>query len=483
MMIRKAQSADFAAACELYKVVCDDMQARGVDQWRWGEYPNEAFVGEDIAKGQLYVLDGENGLEAVLCINCEQDEEYNQKNWLFGVKPGSFHRLAIHPGCQGRGLAKIILADVEETLRGLGCDSLRIDTYAPNANARKCYLRYGMRQVGEVKFFHREEPFVCFEKPIADNCPLLPLRMCPAFRGGALTPWGGEKLRTVYGKAIPEVPTGESLEVSTIPGLESTDEAGVKLPELVARYGEKFAGKFAKGTFPLLLKIIDASNTLSVQVHPDDEYAAIHENGKLGKSEAWMILDAPEGSQLVYGVKPGTTREALREACKQGAAVENLLQFVNVKPGDVCFIPSGCVHAIGAGIMLYEIQQPSDVTYRFYDWDRVDAQGRRRELHLQKALDVTDLNLALEPIPAPDVPLARVLEGKYSTLDLMNVQGEGAVPAVADMGLLTVLEGDMHLCWQGAEMPVKKGETLYIPASAPALTLKGNGRAVLSMAR
>ena len=123
------------------------------------------------------------------------------------------------------------------------------------------------------------------------------------------------------------------------------------------------------------------------------------------------------------------------------------------------------------------------MTYRFYDWDRVDAQGRRRELHLQKALDVTDLNLALEPIPAPDVPLARVLEGKYSTLDLMNVQGEGAVPAVADMGLLTVLEGDMHLCWQGAEMPVKKGETLYIPASVPALTLKGNGRAVLSMAR
>ena len=483
MMIRKAQSADFAAACELYKVVCDDMQSRGVDQWRWGEYPNEAFVQQDIDKGQLYVLDGENGLEAVLCVNCEQDEEYNEKNWLFGVKPGSFHRLAIHPGCQGRGLGKAILADVEEVLRGLGCDCLRIDTYSPNHNARKLYLRYGMRQVGEVRFFHRDLPFICFEKPITADCPLLPLRMRPAFRGGALTPWGGEKLRTVYGKDIQDVPTGESLEVSCIPGLESADDTGVKLPELVGKYGVKFAGKYAEGTFPLLLKLIDASQTLSVQVHPDDVYAGANENGKLGKSEAWLILDAPEGSQLVYGVKPGTTREELRAACEKGAAVEPLLRRVNVKPGDVCFIPAGCVHAIGAGIMLYEIQQPSDVTYRFYDWDRVDAQGRRRELHLRKALDVTDLSLALDPISAPEVPLSRVLEGKYSTLDLMNVQGEGAVPEVADFGLLTILDGEMALCWQGAELPVRKGETLYIPAFAPALTLKGNGRAVLSMAR
>jgi len=218
-------------------------------------------------------------------------------------------------------------------------------------------------------------------------------------------------------------------------------------------------------------------------VHPDDVYAGANENVKLGKSEAWLILDAPEGSQLVYGVKHGTTREELRAACEKGAAVEPLLRRVNVKPGDVCFIPAGCVHAIGAGIMLYEIQQPSDVTYRFYDWDRVDAQGRRRELHLRKALDVTDLSLALDPISAPEVPLSRVLEGKYSTLDLMNVQGEGAVPEVADFGLLTILDGEMALCWQGAELPVRKGETLYIPAFAPALTLKGNGRAVLSMAR
>ena len=483
MMIRKALTADFPAACQLYKAVCDDMQARGVDQWRWGEYPNENFIREDIEKGQLYVLEGQAGLEAVLCINTQQDKEYDEKNWLFGVKPGSFHRLGIHPDCQGKGLGKAILADVEEVLRGLGCDCLRIDTYAPNRNARKCYLRYGMRQVGEVKFFHRDEPFVCFEKPITADCPLLPLRMHPAFRGGALTPWGGEKLRTVYGKPIVDVPTGECLEVSCIPGLESTDDTGVKLPELIARYGAKFAGKYGEGTFPLLLKLIDASESLSVQVHPDDSYAAANENGKLGKTEAWLILDAPEGAQLVYGIKPGTDLDTLRTACEAGAAVEPLLRRVNVKPGDVCFIPAGCVHAIGAGIMLYEIQQSSDVTYRFYDWDRVDAKGCRRELHLRKALDVTDLSFSLNPIPAPEAPIARVLEETYFTLDLMKVEGECVLPAIADFGLLTALEGDMALCWQGAEMPFKKGESLYIPASAPALTLKGKGRAALSMAR
>ena len=483
MLLTKANQSHFVAACELYRAVCDDMVARGVNQWVWGEYPNEDFVRQDIEKGELYVLEGENGLDAVLCINTVQDKEYDEKNWLFGVKPGSFHRLGIRPGAQGKGLGAKILADVEEVIRSLGCDCLRIDTYSPNENAQKLYTRYGMRRVGEVKFWHRELPFVCFEKPVTADCPLLPLTMHPAFRGGALTPWGGEKLRTVYAKPIADVPTGESLEVSCIPGLESTDDEGVKLTDLIAKYGAKFAGKYAEGTFPLLLKLIDASESLSVQVHPDDSYAGANENGKLGKTEAWLILDAPEGSQLVYGIKPDTDLDTLRTACEAGAAVEPLLRRVNVKHGDVCFIPAGCVHAIGAGIMLYEIQQSSDVTYRFYDWDRVDAKGNRRELHLRKALDVTDLSFSLDPIPAPDVPIARVLDEEYFTLDLMKVDGQCQLPAIADFGLLTSLEGDVTLCWQGAEKPLKKGESLYIPAAAPELVLEGNGRAALSMAR
>ena len=136
-----------------------------------------------------------------------------------------------------------------------------------------------------------------------ETSPFYPVRMHPAFRSGRLTPWGGERLRTVYGKAITEVPTGESLEVSCIQGLESTDDNGEKLTDLIARYGEDFAGAYAHKPFPLLLKLIDAAESLSVQVHPDDAYAGRNEGGKLGKTEAWLILDAPEGSKIVYGIK------------------------------------------------------------------------------------------------------------------------------------------------------------------------------------
>ena len=482
-MLTKATSADFAAVCELYQAVCAVMEKSPSPQWVWGEYPNEKFLQASLDAGTLYVAKEGDALLAAVTIDTTFDEEYASVNWLFGVKPGAFHRLAIAPDQQGKGLGKRIIADVCDILRSQSCDTLRIDTYENNLAAQKVYSRIGMRKAGEVRFFHRPLAFYCYELPLTVDCPLLPLTMHPAFRGGKLTPWGGEKLRTVYGKPIAEVPTGESLEVSCIPGLESTDDAGVKLPELIAKYGARFAGKYAGETFPLLLKFIDAAESLSVQVHPDDAYAGAHENGKLGKTEAWLILDAPEGSQLVYGIKNGTTMAELRTACEAGAAVETLLRKVDVKPGDVCFIPAGCVHAIGAGIMLYEIQQSSDVTYRFYDWDRVDKNGNRRELHIDKALDVTDLEFTLDPIPAPDAPVARVLDETYFTLNLINVDGEQAVPAINHFGMLTVLEGDLTLCWQGGHRKLSKGESLYVPCAAPELMLQGCGRAALSMPR
>ncbi len=478
-----ATSADFAAICELYQSVCAVMAKDASPQWVWGEYPSEDFLRESLDAGTLYIGKEADALLCAVTIDAHFDPEYADVNWLFGVKPGAFHRLAISPDQQGRGLGKQAVAEVCRVLREMGCDTLRIDTYSPNEHAQKLYQRVGFRTAGEVKFVHRPLPFICFELPLTEDCPLLPLTMHPAFRGGKLTPWGGEKLRTVYGKPIAEVPTGESLEVSCIPGLESTDDAGVRLPDLIAKYGARFAGKYAGETFPLLLKFIDAAESLSVQVHPDDAYAGANENGKLGKTEAWLILDAPAGSQLVYGIKNGTTLAELRTACEAGAAVEPLLRKVDVKPGDVCFIPAGCVHAIGAGIMLYEIQQSSDVTYRFYDWDRVDKNGSRRELHIGKALDVTDLDFTLDPIPAPDAPLARVLDETYFTLDLMKVDGEQSVPATCHFGMLTVLEGDLELCWEGGSRRLARGESLYLPAAAPALILRGQGRAALSMPR
>ncbi len=313
---------------------------------------------------------------------------------------------------------------------------------------------------------------------------ILPIRMTPAFRGGSLTPWGGDRLQTVYGKQLKEIPTGESLEVSCIPGLESRDDAGRTLPELIAEYGSRLVGKYAGRPFPLLLKLIDARESLSVQVHPDNEYARIHENGKLGKTEAWLILDTPEeGGELVYGIAEGTGLEELKSACEAGSAVEPLLRRVRVRAGDVCFIPAGCVHAIGAGILLYEIQESSDITYRFYDWDRTDSKGNRRQLHLEQALAVTDLRMAPQPIHAGrSAGVQRVLNEEFFTLDILRPVGPLQLPAVNHFGFLTALEGTLTLRWQGGSMELNRGETCFLAAEGPeGLALEGDGAAALSM--
>lgn len=312
-----------------------------------------------------------------------------------------------------------------------------------------------------------------------------PIRMNPSFRGGKLTPWGGEKLRTVFGKKIAEVPTGESLEISCIPGLESRDDQGRTLTELILEHGEEYAGRYAGKSFPLLLKLIDAREPLSVQVHPDDAYAHAHENGKLGKTEAWLILDCPEGAELVYGIRPGTDLKTLEEACRAGSAVEPLLRRVRVRPGDVCNIPAGTVHAIGAGILLYEIQQSSDVTYRFYDWDRVDAKGNRRELHLAKALDVTRLDFAPDPKHWDEKPgVTRMLEEPFFSLDLIRMETEDVVlPVIEDFGFLTALDEGVILKWDGGEAVMRKGESFFLPRICSGLKMGGRGRAALSMPR
>lgn len=484
MLLTRGLTSDFDSVCALYARVTSAMHEKGIAQWNWGTYPNADQIHKSIDAGTLYVVREGNTVVAAVTLDSTFESAYDAVNWLFGGKPGTFHRLCIAPEKQRQGLGRGMMGEMLAILRSQGCTALRCDTLVNNSAALTLYQKIGMRIAGHIRYSSLPDlRFAALEMRLTNDCPLLPLKMHPAFRGGKLTPWGGEKLRTVYGKDIREVPTGESLEVSCIPGLESTDDAGIKLPDLIAAYGEAFAGEYAKKPFPLLLKLIDAAEPLSVQVHPNDDYAARVENGKLGKTEAWLILDAPEGSQLVYGIKPGTTLDTLRAACEQGAAVEPLLRRVTVHPGDVCFIPAGCVHAIGADIMLYEIQQSSDITYRFYDWDRVDKNGNRRELHLQKALDVTDLTFSLDPIPAPNKPVARVLDEKYFTLDLVNVQGEAVLPAVTAFGLLTALDGDLTVRFAGGQLTLRKGESAYIPHTAPVLTLHGKGRAALSMPR
>ncbi len=467
MHLRKAVESDLQKLCDLYR-------RAGIDESR---------AASETALGLVYCMDGVDGPELALSHNVHPELPGQELGWLFGVRPGSVFRIAVNPASNDPDIHRLAFESLQTLFCDNGCDSLRFEIMEGSPFAAFCEAA-GMRMAGSLKPGNGTR-CMYYETRLTDDCPLLPLRMRPAFRGGKLTPWGGERLRTVMGKDIREVPTGESLEVSCIPGLESTDLTGVTLPELVSAYGRPFAGRFADGAFPLLLKLIDAREALSVQVHPDNTYAHDHEGGKFGKTEAWLILDAPEGSQLVYGIQPGTTLAQLREACENGPAVESLLRKVTVRPGDVCYIPAGCVHAIGPGILLYEIQQSSDITYRFYDWNRVDQNGRGRELHLKQALAVTDLGCAPAPLRAPQALSARVLDRTYFTLDLFQPQPDAPVsfPSIQDFGLLTALDEGLALSWEGCRIELHKGESLFIPYAAPALTLTGSGRAALSMPR
>lgn len=482
MEIIQATTAELDELISFYRIVTDHMEENAMTQWHWGTYPNEDMIREDVEAGRLYYLRQDDEIAAAVVAATGQDPEYVPLTWNCGLHPGVFHRLAVHPSMQGAGLGGLVLDDVQQLLRRSGCDCIRCDTSDQNRAACRLYEKMGFRRGDRMRWEDAPDNFVTFDKPLKRETPIWPIRMTPAFRDGALTPWGGTGLAEVFGKQAKDERTGESLEVSCIPGLESADHLGRKLPELIRHYGEKLIGRCVDGPFPLLLKLIDAKEKLSVQVHPDDAYAAARENGKLGKNEAWLILRTPEeGGEIIYGIRPGTTKQELRDACRKGEP-EPLLNRVTVRPGDVCYIPSGCVHAIGAGIMLYEIQESSDVTYRFYDWDRTDAEGKKRELHLDKALDVTNLKLELSPVRAKeDYGITRVLAEKSFTLDLLRVSGIETLPELHEFGLLTVTEGELLLRWASASVKMKAGDTCLLARNSPELAVEGIGTAALAM--
>lgn len=207
--------------------------------------------------------------------------------------------------------------------------------------------------------------------------------------------WGGTSLQDKLNKKIPNEHTGESWEVACHDNGDSIIRNGVysgkTLKEILKSHGKDLIGYEMSGDdkFPLLIKFIDAKDKLSVQVHPEDDYAMRVENGELGKSEAWYILDAKPGAKLIAGLKDGVTKDDFVKALDEGR-LEEVLNEVEVKMGDVINIPAGFVHAIEDGILLAEIQQNSDTTYRVYDWNRVGLDGNMRELHVDKSLDVID---------------------------------------------------------------------------------------------
>ncbi|MDR3051285.1 MAG: class I mannose-6-phosphate isomerase [Oscillospiraceae bacterium] len=314
---------------------------------------------------------------------------------------------------------------------------------------------------------------------------MLPFKSTPVYRHGAETPWGGDALATVFGKPIPDTATGESLEVSALSGLESLDPDGVPFGARWQAGGEAFRGTQVGGTCPLLLKLIHARESLSVQVHPNDAYAAAHAPGKLGKTEAWVILHAQPGARIIYGTQPGLTVRQLRDAARAGAALEGCLRSVPVQAGDAFFIPAGMVHAIGAGILLYEVQQSSDLTYRLWDWGRRDAAGNPRALHLHDALAVMDPALQLSPCAGEE---RRSTGGRRTrlvccdafTLDRLQVQGSMPLEVSPQrFRLLTALCAGW-LAYPGGALAFSPGDSVFIPAGSPRIKLECEGDLLLA---
>lgn len=213
--------------------------------------------------------------------------------------------------------------------------------------------------------------------------------------------WGGERLKTTYNKQLPLTPLAETWECSTHPDGCSVVASGLykgKTLRSVLQAHPQYLGTYANsdGELPILIKLIDAKKDLSVQVHPDDAYAKQYENGQNGKTEMWYVLDAEEQSSLVYGFRQEMTPERLRQSLADGT-LEQDLQKVSVSKNDVFLIEAGTVHAIGAGIVLAEIQQSSNLTYRLYDYNRIDANGNKRPLHVEKAVVTVDYHQ--KPLP------------------------------------------------------------------------------------
>lgn len=287
--------------------------------------------------------------------------------------------------------------------------------------------------------------------------------------------WGGRGLNTLYQKPIPSDHTGEAWEVACHENGQSLiangPHQGKTLKTLLLEEGPSLVGHtFTKeDKFPLLIKLIDAKDDLSVQVHPDDAYAAIHEAGELGKSEAWVVLAAEEGARLVIGLKDGVTKDRFEKALKEGH-VESVLNELKVAVGDVINIPAGLVHAIGSGIILAEVQQNSDTTYRVYDWNRLGLDGLPRDLHIDKSLDTIDFAGRHAKVPTQGHTIYQVghkhtlyVLNTYFSLERIDMDGYLKTRREEAYELYVVLSGQGKVMGQGQVLNLQAGDSIFVP--------------------
>lgn len=314
--------------------------------------------------------------------------------------------------------------------------------------------------------------------------------MKPAFKDYI---WGGTRLRDDFGKDCDFDKVAESWELSCHKDGNSViangEFAGMSLSEYIEKQGKSVLGTNCARfeNFPVLIKLIDAKDNLSVQVHPDNEYAQRVE-GEYGKTEMWYVVDADEGATLLYGFKHEISKEEFRERIENNTLLE-VTNAVPVKKGDVFFIRSGTLHAIGKGILIAEIQQNSNTTYRIYDYGRVGKDGKPRELHIDKALDVTKLCPA-EPYPETEWVTADSKTGwkkkllsscEYFTVNALDIPESAELTADEKSFVsLLFLDGTSTISYDGGKLDVKKGDSVFIPAGFGSFKIDGKCSAVMT---
>jgi len=313
--------------------------------------------------------------------------------------------------------------------------------------------------------------------------PFYPLRFAPILRRHL---WGGRRLERVLGKPLgPGNDFAEAWEIVDHGADQSVvlhgPWAGTTLHELTTEHGAEMLGRHhPQPSFPLLLKFLDAQKTLSVQVHPNDQQGAQLIPPDLGKTEAWYVIAAEPGSLIYAGLKRGFDLPALRRELSRGTA-ELCLHRFEARAGDCVFVPAGTVHAIGAGIVLAEIQQASDTTFRLYDWNRVGPDGRPRTLHIEEALAVTDFERGpVDPAvarPTQRAHVSRLVECDKFIWDRWHFDAPQAVGGDDRCHILAVIDGEVLL--PGENESLRAGQTVLLPAALPPTLLTPCGPATL----
>ncbi|MGF3104482.1 mannose-6-phosphate isomerase, class I [Rossellomorea sp. DUT-2] len=303
-----------------------------------------------------------------------------------------------------------------------------------------------------------------------------PLFLKPVFQERI---WGGTALKNRFNYDIPSSETGECWAISGHPNGQTTvvngEFSGKTIGELWSEHRDIFGGHTSP-VFPLLTKILDANADLSVQVHPNDTYAKEHESGELGKTECWYIIDCVEGAEMIFG-HTAQTREEFVSMIEKGEW-NDLLRSIPVKPGDFFYVPSGTIHALCKETLVLETQQSSDTTYRIYDYDRTDADGNIRELHIDKSIEVTTIphrNAAVEPMVEhrDGVEITKFVEAEYFTVYKWKVDGGASFTQDKLFQLVSVLDGNGLLNVAGEVYPLTKGNHFILPATIGTFEIDG----------